>query len=165
MAITTITGLTAQRMIQIEQASVVSGRVEGDNLILTTKGGQPITAGDVRGPKGDPGPYGGPVDATAAVTGGVRLTGNLKGTSVNPLVTGALDSSVSATSATVTSTYAGSAQTLGLGVIFQNLREVMAKYLRKSGTASEVWCGTEAEYAALAAGTKNAVGFIAVVLP
>lgn len=164
MAITTITGLTAQRMIQIEQASVVSGRVEGDDLILTTKGGQPITAGNVRGPKGDPGPYGGPVDATSTVTGGVRLTGNLKGTSVNPQVTGALDSSVSVTNATVTSTYAGSAQTLGLGVIFQNLREVMAKYLRKSGTASEVWCGTETEYNNLAAGTKNAVGFIAVVV-
>lgn len=164
MAITTITGLTAQRMIQIEQASVVSGRVEGDNLILTTKGGQPITAGNVRGPQGDPGPYGGPVDATATVTGGVRLTGNLKGTSTNPRVTGTLDSSVSATTATVTSTYGGSSQTLGLGVIFQNLREVMAKYLQKSGTASVVWCGTEAEYNSLAAGTKNAVGFIAVVV-
>lgn len=163
MAITTITGLTAQRMIKIEQASVVSGRVEGNNLILTTKGGQPITAGNVRGPKGDPGPYGGPVDATPTVTGGVRLTGNLKGTSVNPQVTGALDSSVSVTNATATSTYAGAAQTLGVGVIFQNLREVMAKYLRKSGTASEVWCGTEAQYNALAPAVKNAVGFIAVV--
>lgn len=164
MAITTITGLTAQRMIQIEQASVVSGRVEGDNLILTTKGGQPITAGNVRGPKGDMGPYGGPVDATSTVTGGVRLAGNLKGTSTDPRVTGSFDSSVSLTNATATSTYAGSPQTLGVGVIFQNLREVMAKYLRKSGTAAEVWCGTEAEYTALAAGTKNAVGFIAVVV-
>ena len=164
MAITTITGLTAQRMIEIEQASVVSGTVEGNNLILTTKGGQPITAGNVRGPKGDPGPYGGPVDATSTVTGGVRLAGNLKGTSIDPRVTGSLDSSVSLTNATATSTYAGAAQTLGIGVIFQNLREVMAKYLRKSGTASEVWCGTEAEYNALAAGTKNAVGFIAVVV-
>lgn len=164
MAITTITGLTAQRMIQIEQASVVSGRVEGDNLVLTTKGGQPITAGNVRGPQGDPGPYGGPVDATATVTGGVRLTGNLKGTSVDPRVTGALDNTVSATSATVTSTYSGSSQTLGLGVIFQNLREVMAKYLQKSGTASVVWCGTEAQYNALPTATRNAAGFIAVVV-
>lgn len=163
MAITTITGLTAQRMIQIEQASVVSGHVEGDNLILTTKGGQPITAGSVRGPKGDPGPYGGPVDATPTVTGGVRLTGNLKGTSVDPRVTGALDNSVSVTNATATSTYSGSSQTLGIGVIFQNLREVMAKYLRKSGTAAEVWCGTEAQYTALPSATKNAAGFIAVV--
>ena len=164
MAITTITGLTAQRMIEIEQASVVSGTVEGNNLILTTKGGKPITAGNVRGPQGDRGPYGGPVDATDTVTGGVRLTGNLKGTATDPLVTGAFDSSVSVTNATATSTYAGSVQTLGLGVIFQNLREVMAKYLRKSGTAAEVWCGTEAEYAALPAETKNAVGFIAVVV-
>lgn len=164
MAITTITGLTAQRMIQIEQASVVSGRVEGDNLILTTKGGQPITAGDVRGPQGDPGPYGGPVDATPTVTGGVRLAGNLKGTSTDPRVTGSLDNTVTLTNAVATSTYGGSMQTLSIGVIYQNLREVMAKHLRKSGTASEVWCGTEAEYNALAAGTKNAVGFIAVVV-
>lgn len=164
MAITTITGLTAQRMIQIEQASVVSGRIEGDNLILTTKGGQPITAGNVRGPRGEPGPYGGPVDATPTVTGGVRLTGNLKGTSIDPRVTGSLDGTVTLTNAVATSTYGGSMQTLSIGVIYQNLREVMAKYLRKSGTASEVWCGTEAEYNALAAGTKNAVGFIAVVV-
>lgn len=164
MAITTITGLTAQRMIQIEQASVVSGRVEGDDLILTTKGGQPITAGNVRGPQGIPGPPGGPVDATTTVTGGVKLAGNLGGTAAVPKVTGSLDSNVSLSNATATSTYAGSPQTLGIGVIFQNLREVMAKYLRKSGTASEVWCGTEAEYNALAAGTKNAVGFIAVVV-
>lgn len=163
MAITTITGLTAQRMIQIEQASVVSGRVEGDNLILTTKSGQPITAGNVRGPQGVPGPPGGPVDATSTVTGGVRLTGNLKGTATNPRVTGALDNSVSATNATVTSTYGGSPQTLGLGVIFQNLREVMANYLRKGGVAAEVWCGTEAQYTALPEATKNAAGFIAVV--
>lgn len=165
MAITTITGLTAQRMINIEQASVVSGRVEGDNLILTTKGGQPITAGNVRGPQGDPGPYGGPLDATATVTGGVRLAGNLGGVSTNPQVTGALDNTVSVTNATATSTYAGSTQTLGVGVIFQNLREVMTKYLRKGGTASEVWSGTEAQYAALAPAVKNSAGFIAVVLP
>lgn len=163
MAITTITGLTAQRMIQIEQASVVSGRIEGDNLILTTKGGDPITAGSVRGPQGVPGPPGGPVDATPTVTGGIRLAGNLKGPFSGPLVTGPLDNTVSVTDATATSTYGGTSQTLGVGVIFQNLREVMARYLRKGGVAAEVWCGTEAEYTALPAATKNATGFIAVV--
>lgn len=163
MAITTITGLTAQRMIEIEQASVVTGAIEGDNLVLTTKGGKPITAGNVRGPRGLKGDPGGPVDATPTVTGGIRLTGNLKGTATNPRVTGVLDSSVTASNATVTSTYAGSPQTLGLNVIFQNLREVMAKYLQKSGTAHTVWSGTEAQYSALPAETKNAAGFIAVV--
>lgn len=55
---TTVTGLTADRMIAIEQASVVDGDVIGNDLILTTKGGTQINAGNVRGPKGDPGPVG-----------------------------------------------------------------------------------------------------------
>jgi Concanavalin A-like lectin/glucanases superfamily len=54
----TITGLTADRMIAIENASVVDGDVVGDDLILTTKGGQQINAGNVRGPEGDQGPVG-----------------------------------------------------------------------------------------------------------
>lgn len=164
MAITTITGLTAQRMIQIEQNSVVSGRVEGDQLILTTRGGAPITAGSVKGPKGDPGPYGGPVDATATVTGGVRLTGNLKGTSVDPRVTGALDSTVDTTDAAVTGTYGGSPQTLTLGAVFSYVLEIFNTFLKKGGTANTVWAGTEAQYVALPAATKNAAGFIAVVV-
>lgn len=165
MAITTITGLTAQRMINIEQASVVSGRIEGDNLILTTKGGQPITAGNVRGPQGDPGPYGGPLDATATVTGGVRLAGNLTGTSVVPEITGNLNSSVNLSAAQGTGTYGGTPTTLSVANIIVRLMEITAKYLKKSGTADTVWSGTEAQYAALAPATKNAAGFIAVVLP
>jgi Concanavalin A-like lectin/glucanases superfamily len=54
----TITGLTADRMIAIENASVVDGDVVGDNLILTTKGGTQINAGSVRGPQGAQGPVG-----------------------------------------------------------------------------------------------------------
>jgi hypothetical protein len=54
----TITGLTADRMIAIENASVVDGDVVGDNLILTTKGGSQINAGSVRGPQGAQGPVG-----------------------------------------------------------------------------------------------------------
>ena len=46
----TITGLTADRMIAIENASVIDGDVVGDDLILTTKGGSQINAGNVRGP-------------------------------------------------------------------------------------------------------------------
>lgn len=52
----TITGLTAARMLDIEAASIVSGEVVGDDLILTTHGGIDINAGDVRGPQGDEGP-------------------------------------------------------------------------------------------------------------
>lgn len=163
MAITTITGLTAQRMIEIEQASVVSGRVEGNNLILTTKGGKPITAGNVRGPQGVQGPRGVLVDATSTVTGGIRLGGNIKGPSSAPLITGNLDNTVSATNSTVTSTYGGSTQTLSLGAIFASVLELLATYLKKGGTAHTVWSGTEAQYSALPTATKNAAGFIAVV--
>ena len=165
MAITKITGLTAQRMIEIEQASVVSGRVEGDQLILTTKGGKPITAGNVRGPQGIPGPYGGPVDATATVTGGVRLTGNLKGTSVNPRVTGVLDSSVDLSNALSDGIYSGTTVSWTVSTIVSKVQELFATYLKKAGSAQTIWDGTEAEYAALPAATKNAAGFIAVVRP
>lgn len=54
----TVTGLTAQRMLQIERASIVNGRVDGDELILRTQGGDEIVAGKVRGPEGFAGPTG-----------------------------------------------------------------------------------------------------------
>lgn len=52
----TITGLTAARMAAIEAASVISGVVNGDNLILTQFNGTTINAGNVRGPIGPIGP-------------------------------------------------------------------------------------------------------------
>ena len=55
---TTITGLTAARMLAIEAASVVDGDVDGDNLILVKHDGSTINAGNVRGPAGDAGPAG-----------------------------------------------------------------------------------------------------------
>lgn len=51
----TVTGLTAARMLQIENASVVGGSVAGEDLILTTRGGTPINAGKVKGSPGAPG--------------------------------------------------------------------------------------------------------------
>src|SRR3954470_8865806 len=54
----TITGLTAERMLAIEGASVIDGDIVGDNLILTQRNGTQINAGDVRGPQGNPGPVG-----------------------------------------------------------------------------------------------------------
>lgn len=54
----TVTGLTAQRMIEMEAQTVIDGSVQGDNLILVTRGGTPIDAGNVRGPKGDTGATG-----------------------------------------------------------------------------------------------------------
>ncbi len=54
-----ITGLTAERMLAIEAASVVSGTVNGSNhLILTTHGGSDIDAGNVVGPAGSNGTNG-----------------------------------------------------------------------------------------------------------
>lgn len=165
MAITTITGLTAQRMIQIEQASVVSGTIEGDDLILTTKGGQPITAGNVRGPRGFKGDPGGVVDATTTTNGGVRLAGNLKGTADDPRVTGVLDGTVNVSEAQATGTYNGTPTTLSVANIIVKVMEITAQYLKKSGTATTIWSGTEAQYNALPTATRNAAGFIAVVSP
>lgn len=51
----TITGLTAERMEEIEAASVVDGDVVADNLILTKHDGSTIDAGSVRGAPGPPG--------------------------------------------------------------------------------------------------------------
>lgn len=54
----TVTGLTAERMLAIEKASIVSGRVDEDELILQTHDGVEIVAGKVRGPEGFAGPTG-----------------------------------------------------------------------------------------------------------
>lgn len=52
----TVTGLTKERMLEIEAASVVSGTVNGmGNLVLTTHGGNNIDAGSVKGDQGDQG--------------------------------------------------------------------------------------------------------------
>src|SRR3954466_8854787 len=61
----TITGLTAERMLEIEAASVVDGDVVGNDLILARKDGSIINAGNVRGPAGPTGPMG---SALAVVT-------------------------------------------------------------------------------------------------
>ena len=52
----TVTGLTAERMLAIEGASVVDGEVIGNNLILTKHDGSQIDAGPVIGPQGPAGP-------------------------------------------------------------------------------------------------------------
>jgi hypothetical protein len=55
---TTVTSLTADRMLAIEAASVVDGDVIGGNLILTKHDGSQINAGPVTGPTGPQGPQG-----------------------------------------------------------------------------------------------------------
>lgn len=78
----TVTGLTAERMIAIEAASVINGGVVGNNLILTRKNTTTIDAGNVRGPQGIAGPVGptgptGPIGQTGPIgpTGATGATG------------------------------------------------------------------------------------------
>lgn len=65
-----VTGFTADKMRIIENETVVDGAVQGDNLILMTREGVPIDAGNVRGPigpQGIPGPVQSINDQTGAV--------------------------------------------------------------------------------------------------
>jgi hypothetical protein len=48
----TITGFTSARMLSMENATVIDGTVVGNDLILETKGGTLINAGNVRGIQG-----------------------------------------------------------------------------------------------------------------
>ena len=54
-------GLTADRMLAIEQSSVTGGSIDANgHLILETKSGQTMDAGQARGDAGQPGPPGPP---------------------------------------------------------------------------------------------------------
>jgi microcystin-dependent protein len=64
----TITGMTAQRMQEIEGASIVDGEIVGGDLILTKYDGSQINAGPVTGPAGPQGPIG-----LSAIPGEVKL--------------------------------------------------------------------------------------------
>ena len=70
----TITGLTAARMLEIENASVVDGDVVGGSLILTRFDGSTINAGTVTGATGATGAQGpaGPA-GVASIPGEVKL--------------------------------------------------------------------------------------------
>jgi hypothetical protein len=71
---TTVTGLTADRMLAIEGASVVDGDVDGSgNLILTKHDGSQINAGKVTGPPGPQGPIGSMLSVLSAA--GILDTG------------------------------------------------------------------------------------------
>ena len=73
----TVTGYTAERMKNIEDKTVTDGEVTGDNLILTTRDGTPIDAGNVRGPQGLKGDVGEVSQAELdAVTGKSADAGN-----------------------------------------------------------------------------------------
>src|SRR4051812_30331270 len=65
---TTVTGLTAERMLAIEAESIVDGDISGNDLILTRHDGTQINAGNVRGPAGPVGPIGSDLSTLAAAT-------------------------------------------------------------------------------------------------
>jgi hypothetical protein len=69
---TSVTGITAAKMQEIADSTVVSGAVDGNShLILTTHGGTEIDAGDVQGDQGVPGPT---MDISALADIGTDLT-------------------------------------------------------------------------------------------
>lgn len=61
----TVTGFTAARMKEIEDATVINGGVVDDDLVLVRRDGGTINAGNVRGPAGFQGPPGDLSDAPA----------------------------------------------------------------------------------------------------
>ncbi|QPL14674.1 hypothetical protein SEA_SCHWARTZ33_29 [Gordonia phage Schwartz33] len=171
MAKVTVTGFTAARMLAIEQASVVSGTVQGDHLVLTTKGGNEIVAGNVRGPQGVKGEPGGVPDATASAKGGVRLQGNLGGSAGTPTITGALDGTVDTSLATVSSPnnegWGGgesSGATMTIRAMFNRVQTVFYQMAKRAGRTQTIWSGTMAEYTDVPEATRNAPGFIAVII-
>lgn len=68
----TITGFTAERMLEIENTTVVDGEIRPDgHLWLITREGDPIDAGPVLGPQGPAGPQG--PSAVSSIPGEVKL--------------------------------------------------------------------------------------------
>lgn len=53
-----VTGFTADRMLSMENATIIDARLDNYNLILITKDLTEINVGDVRGPTGPTGPVG-----------------------------------------------------------------------------------------------------------
>lgn len=71
-----VTGLTAAKMQEFADASVVSGAVDVDgHLQLTTQGGDLVDAGDVIGPKGDKGDTGADGATGGAPSGAMMMYG------------------------------------------------------------------------------------------
>lgn len=75
----TITGLTAERMLEIEGQSVVDGDVVGDHLILTKHDGSTVDAGLLPpGPQGPVGPAGGLMPGEIKLWSGLELPSELE---------------------------------------------------------------------------------------
>jgi microcystin-dependent protein len=70
----TITGLTADRMLEIEASSVVDARIANGELILIQHDGTEINVGSVAGPAGPTGPVG--PTGLGSIPGEVKLWSN-----------------------------------------------------------------------------------------
>ena len=71
----TVTGLTANRMLEIESASIIDGEIVGDDLVLQTRGGTTINAGNVRGATGPVGDMVFPISVPLPCFGTTAPTG------------------------------------------------------------------------------------------
>lgn len=63
----TVTGFTAERMLVIENETIVDAELVGYDLVLTTREGTPINVGNVRGAAGPTGPAGPDTQRTARI--------------------------------------------------------------------------------------------------
>lgn len=86
-----VTGFTAERMLEIENTTVVSGLVDvNGDLLLYTREGAEINAGHVKGDPGDPGDDATVPDASETVKGKAELATSVEvqdGTDTSKIVT------------------------------------------------------------------------------
>jgi microcystin-dependent protein len=78
----TVTGFTSERMLEIENTTIVDGHIDGDDLILVQRNLDEINAGNVRGPVGPQGPNADTGDVKASIrstppTGWLALNGQV----------------------------------------------------------------------------------------
>lgn len=75
----TITGLTAERMLEIEGQTVIGGEIVGDHLILHKHDGTTVDTGPFPpGPQGPPGPAGGMIPGEVRQWSGLVLPNQTK---------------------------------------------------------------------------------------
>lgn len=122
-----VTVFTAERMLEIENSSVITGYVTGDDLFLTRHDGTLFNAGSVRGPQGDTGPQG--IQGIQGIQGNPGSTGpqGLQGDPgpqgntgpagpANSLAIGTVTTGAAGSSASATITGTPPSQTLGLTI-------------------------------------------------
>jgi len=87
----TVTGFTAERMLEIEDTCIVDGAIVGNDLVLEQRNGTPINAGNVRGPTGPTGPIG--EVSTAEMTAAISAHNSSEVTARNAAIAAAVSAS------------------------------------------------------------------------